>query len=132
MNLIMNAVQAMDKSDGIIRIGTEDVGDSVIIEIEDNGMGIPEENFPKLFSPFFTTKPVGEGTGLGLAISYGIIQKHAGKIDVQTELGKGSVFTIRIPMKNQIQVTEGSKLAVTEAPSVRPSESKWPKNGARS
>ena len=68
------------------------------IKIRDTGPGVPPEHVGKLFNPFFTTKE--KGTGLGLAISYGIIERHSGKIDVETELGKGSTFTISLPIGN--------------------------------
>jgi signal transduction histidine kinase len=71
----------------------------VIVEIEDNGCGIPPENLPRLFDPFFTTKPVGQGTGLGLSVSYGIIRDHGGAIEVDSALGRGSTFRILLPVK---------------------------------
>ena len=75
-----------------------DSNNSVQIDIQDNGSGIDPSHLDKLFDPFFTTKPVGEGTGLGLAISYGIIQDHDGEIEVHSELGVGTTFTIRLPV----------------------------------
>ncbi|MEO1256677.1 MAG: ATP-binding protein, partial [Bacteroidota bacterium] len=92
MNLLSNAVQAMpeEKKDGKIMIYTENLDKSVIIRIMDNGSGIPEEVKKRIFEPFFTTKPVGIGTGLGLSISYGIIEKHDGKIYVNSEVDKGT------------------------------------------
>ncbi|MCH8963235.1 MAG: two-component sensor histidine kinase, partial [Bacteroidetes bacterium] len=73
----------------------------IIIRISDNGVGIPEEHLSKLFNPFFTTKPVGQGTGLGLSISYGIIQKHGGCIEVDSEVGRGTTFTIYLPIEEE-------------------------------
>ena len=70
---------------------------NIIIEISDNGKGIPKEIISKIFNPFFTTKKAGEGTGLGLSIVYKIIRDHGGSIDVVSELGKGSTFTIKLP-----------------------------------
>jgi signal transduction histidine kinase len=70
----------------------------VVVRISDTGKGMSPETLSKLFTPFFTTKPRGQGTGLGLSISYGIITRHKGRIDVQSELGKGSTFTIRLPV----------------------------------
>jgi signal transduction histidine kinase len=67
--------------------------------ISDNGSGIPGKIIDKIFQPFFTTKPTGEGTGLGLALSYDIIKAHGGDLQVETKLGEGSVFTIRLPVK---------------------------------
>jgi signal transduction histidine kinase len=81
----------------VLEVSTEDAKDAVLIRVKDNGVGISAENLPKLFSPFFTTKPAGEGTGLGLAISYGIVHKHGGKLLVASSVGVGTEFTIEIP-----------------------------------
>jgi signal transduction histidine kinase len=67
------------------------------VAISDTGSGIPEDQLSTIFDPFFTTKPVGEGTGLGLSTSYGIIERHSGTIEVKSEVGAGSTFTVRIP-----------------------------------
>jgi len=102
LNLINNALDAMEKTGGIITISTkisEIEPGHIVIVVEDNGLGIPEANLPRLFDPFFTTKPVGKGTGLGLSICYGIINKMGGKIDVQSEVGKGTRFRIWIPFQ---------------------------------
>jgi signal transduction histidine kinase len=72
--------------------------DNVQIKIQDNGTGIPEENLSNIFEPFFTTKPVGHGTGLGLSVSYGIIKEHKGKIEVESEVGVGTTFTVTLPV----------------------------------
>lgn len=96
MNLIVNAVHAVGDG-GVIRIASVWENNQVVIRIADNGKGIPAENIPNLFTPFFTTKPVGEGTGLGLSISMGIVEEHGGAIDVNSEVGKGTVFTVRLP-----------------------------------
>jgi signal transduction histidine kinase len=77
------------------------------ISFTDTGCGMSKEHLSKLFAPFFTTKEPGKGTGLGLAISYGIIQSHNGEIDVESELGKGSTFRIKLPIEKQDQTTEG-------------------------
>ncbi len=95
-NIIDNAVDAMDGV-GEIRIVTKMRGDWVLIEIEDTGPGIPEDVQEQLFSPFFTTKPMGKGTGLGLNISYNIIQKHHGEIKVFSRPGK-TCFSVRLPV----------------------------------
>ncbi len=78
----------------IVKISTKLLGDSVSIEIEDNGTGIPDDVKERIFNPFFTTKPTGEGTGLGLSICYDIIKSHGGEIKVESEYGKGSKFNI--------------------------------------
>lgn len=99
MNIILNASQACKES-VIITIRTYADGNGVYIEIEDNGPGIPEENKTDIFSPFFTTKPVGQGTGLGLSISYKIIcEDHAGRIDVESSK-TGTMFRIFLPQVN--------------------------------
>ncbi len=103
VNLIMNAAQAVNKPEGTIKVSTEDAGEMVKITIADSGVGITPENLSKIFSPFFTTKPVGEGTGLGLAITHGIIQKHHGTIDVQSTVGVGTTFTVQIPFVNSME-----------------------------
>lgn len=99
MNLLVNASQAIEGHDGIITISTECMGDQVNISIGDNGAGIPEATLPKIFDPFFTTKDVGRGTGLGLAISYGIMQKHNGFIEVTSVPGEGTLFLLKLPIK---------------------------------
>ena len=99
MNLLVNAAQSIEGKDGIITISTECVDDQVIISIGDNGAGIPEAVLPKIFDPFFTTKEVGRGTGLGLAISYGIMQKHHGSIEVTSVAGEGTLFLLKLPVK---------------------------------
>jgi len=98
MNLLVNAAQAIEEK-GQIRINTFSEDDHIHIQISDTGMGIPQENLSRIFEPFFTTKEVGKGTGLGLSMSYGIIQKHQGKIDVKSQVGKGTTFTIELPVQ---------------------------------
>jgi signal transduction histidine kinase len=68
------------------------------VSFTDTGPGIPEENLSKIFDPFFTTKRSGKGTGLGLSVSYGIIQRHDGFLEVKSHLGKGSIFTVKLPL----------------------------------
>jgi hypothetical protein len=101
MNLINNSIQAIkakgsSQNDSIL-ITTTDHPETITIEITDTGVGIAEEARQRIFEPFFTTKEVGEGTGLGLSIVFGIIEDHRGTIDVQSEPGKGSTFTITLP-----------------------------------
>jgi len=97
INLIHNAVQAMPNG-GALHISLEDLGETARIRIKDTGCGIEPEAMKRIFDPFFTTKSEGEGTGLGLSVSYGIISTHRGQIQVESEVGKGSVFTILLPI----------------------------------
>jgi len=97
MNLLVNAAQSI-KDQGTITIDTESHDSMVTIRISDTGSGIPKENLSRLFDPFFTTKPVGKGTGLGLSISYGIIKKHNGSIEVESQVGRGTSFTVTLPI----------------------------------
>ena len=98
MNLLINAAQAVEIK-GIITIRTGTQDDQVWIEISDNGKGIPQKDLERIFDPFFTTKPAGKGTGLGLSVSYGIVQKHHGRIEVESELGKGTNFRVWLPIR---------------------------------
>ncbi len=98
LNLLVNAGHAIGEK-GVISIHSWQEEDMVCISISDNGCGIPEENLERLFEPFFTTKEVGKGTGLGLSISYDIIQKHGGEIEVDSKVGLGTTFTIRLPLQ---------------------------------
>jgi signal transduction histidine kinase len=97
MNIIDNSLHAL-KEKGDLYIKTYTENDNVVIIIKDNGSGISKEYLSKIFDPFFTTKPVGEGTGLGLSISYKIIRKHNGNIEVESEEGEGTKFTITLPI----------------------------------
>jgi PAS domain S-box-containing protein len=97
MNLLVNAAHAISER-GTIHIYTECRDEWVYIRIQDTGCGIPPENLSRIFEPFFTTKPVGSGTGLGLSLSYGIVQKHNGRIEVQSEVGVGTSFTVCLPV----------------------------------
>lgn len=99
MNLLINAAHAIDKQPGTIHVRTGVCDADAWIEVEDNGCGIAPENLSRLFDPFFTTKPVGKGTGLGLSLSYGIVQKHGGRIDVDSELGRGTRFRVTLPVR---------------------------------
>ncbi len=98
INLLVNAAHAIPEK-GDVTIETNFAPPHVVIRISDTGKGIAKENLQRIFEPFFTTKAVGQGTGLGLSISYGIIQKHKGTIDVESEVGKGTTFTIRLPIQ---------------------------------
>ncbi len=97
-NLLVNAAQAIERQ-GEIKIITHSVNEHVEVFISDTGSGIPPENLPKIFDPFYTTKEVGKGTGLGLNVSYNIIKKHGGTIDVESTVGAGTTFKICIPVK---------------------------------
>ncbi|MEO1255512.1 MAG: ATP-binding protein, partial [Bacteroidota bacterium] len=101
MNILNNAVQAMpeEKKDAEITIYTEEADKEVMIRMKDNGIGIPDEIKNRIWEPFFTTKEVGVGTGLGMSITYGIIEKHGGKIELSSEVGKGTEFVITLPKK---------------------------------
>lgn len=100
MNILVNAAQAIDKF-GTITIRTERDADAVHITISDTGCGISEAHRGRIFEPFFTTKEVGKGTGLGLSIAYDIIKKHKGEIEVESEEGRGTSFSIKIPVRSQ-------------------------------
>jgi signal transduction histidine kinase len=84
----------------------EPAKERVLISVSDTGAGIHPELIDKIFNPFFTTKPPGEGTGLGLSVSYGIIQDHNGRIEVRSEINKGSTFTIVLPLKEEPVVAD--------------------------
>ncbi|MEZ0575670.1 sensor histidine kinase [Halodesulfovibrio aestuarii] len=103
INLIINATQAMkEQTSGFISISVlkEQVEDFVTLVVSDSGEGIPEEDLPKVFDPFFTSKDVGEGTGLGLSVAYGIIEEFDGEIRVESTLGAGSRFYIDLPLRH--------------------------------
>ena len=97
MNLIVNAAQAIE-SQGTLTISTGVEDAFAVLRFRDTGSGIPADKLGSVFDPFFTTKPIGSGTGLGLSISFGIIQDHGGTIEVQSEVGVGTEFTIRLPL----------------------------------
>jgi len=100
LNLITNAAQATDDKTGEITVATGiATNGQVRVDISDNGHGIPENIVAKIFDPFFTTKEVGQGTGLGLSIAYKIVQEHAGRIEVHSKVGKGTTFTVFLPVK---------------------------------
>ena len=99
LNLLMNAIQACDRA-GTITVQTRaEPGAGIVVEVADNGCGIRPEHRSRLFEPFFTTKPVGQGTGLGLSVSFGIIRDHGGAIEVDSEVGRGSTFRVRLPLE---------------------------------
>jgi len=100
MNLILNAIQAT-KDGGTITIRTQAQDGDCEVAVEDTGCGIPPHVLPHIFDPFFTTKGTGEGTGLGLSVSLGIVERHGGRIFVESEVGKGSVFTVCLPLSGE-------------------------------
>lgn len=107
-NLLINAAQAVAEKGGDVCIRTQMDGDSVVIAVSDNGVGISPENLNRIFDPFFTTKAVGDGTGLGLSISFGIIERHGGKITVESKPGQGSTFTVTLPISYRPGAEDGS------------------------
>ncbi|MCX5892723.1 MAG: HAMP domain-containing sensor histidine kinase, partial [Deltaproteobacteria bacterium] len=106
LNLLMNAIQAVKEPPGEIKISAWTTGQEAVITVADTGVGIPKEELDRIFDPFFTTKEVGVGTGLGLSIVYGIIEKHHGKILVESKEGEGTRFTIRMPYNPEATVAE--------------------------
>jgi PAS domain S-box-containing protein len=101
MALMLNAVDAMDDRRGQLTVRTgrnPNLTDEVFVEIEDNGVGIPRSEHSKIFDPFYTTKPPGRGTGLGLSICYGIVEDHRGRIEVDSQPGRGSIFRVFLPV----------------------------------
>jgi two-component system, NtrC family, sensor kinase len=100
MNLLVNAAQAIEEK-GVITIRSGTAGDEVWLEVADSGKGIAPEHLNRIFDPFFTTKPIGKGTGLGLSLSYGIVQKHHGRIEAKSELGKGTAMRVWLPLRQE-------------------------------
>ena len=102
MNLMSNAAEAMESNGGKLTIATKHLlrEDKLQINFKDSGPGIPEDDIPKLFEPFFTTKKKGKGVGLGLSVAYGIIQEHDGSIYVKSEVGQGTTFQVKLPLKS--------------------------------
>jgi two-component system NtrC family sensor kinase len=107
VNLVVNAVQAMPGGGKLTIHSSLDNNGWVQVAVEDAGHGIAPEHMDKLFMPFFTTKEQEKGVGLGLAVSYGIIERHGGKIEVKSEVGKGSTFTVRLPAYTAKEVSGG-------------------------
>ena len=111
LNLMVNAAEAMPKGGRLLlRTARGQLPGTVKVDVQDTGVGIPEENMKKRVTPFFTTKAIGRGTGLGLAIIYGIVKMHRGQIDVASEVGKGTTFTIslRVQLPSEMAAPEGA------------------------
>jgi signal transduction histidine kinase len=98
MNLLMNACDVLEDG-GTIRVKTARADAGVLLEFADDGPGIPESVVGRIFEPFFTTKPVGKGTGLGLSISHGIVERHGGRMEVDSAVGAGTTFRIHLPIE---------------------------------
>jgi signal transduction histidine kinase len=113
MNLLVNAAHAIPEK-GEITIRTRQQGEEVFVAISDTGTGIAPEHLNRIFEPFFTTKPVGKGTGLGLSLAYSIAQKHQGRIEVHSEPGTGTTFTLWLPI--EAKEVENSETAVLPTP----------------
>jgi signal transduction histidine kinase len=116
LNLVINAAQAIEER-GVIEIRTcRDGRHSVCVEIADTGKGIAPEQLPRIFDPFFTTKPIGKGTGLGLSIAYGIVQRHGGRIEVESAPGAGTRFRIRLPLAGPRPTDAAARRAGSDLP----------------
>ena len=101
LNLLVNAMHAIEsthREDGRITITTEARNGEIVVEVADNGCGIPDEVLPQVFDPFFTTKDVGDGTGLGLSITHSMVQDHGGRLEVESDLGAGTRFRVFLPV----------------------------------
>jgi two-component system NtrC family sensor kinase len=115
LNLVANASQAITGK-GDVWITTSEQGGELCVEVRDNGKGIAAEHLGKIFDPFFTTKDVGEGTGLGLSIAYSIVKDHGGRIDADSDPGKGSAFTVRLPARPEADAAPDSEDAGRPGP----------------
>ncbi|MGE3818919.1 MAG: ATP-binding protein [Isosphaeraceae bacterium] len=115
LNLMTNAIDACEAG-GVVTLSTRREGEKVVLEVSDTGRGIDPAVRGKIFDPFFTTKPIGQGTGLGLSISYGIVKDHGGTISVESELGRGSTFSVTLPIKPVKNPPTSDSKATAEAP----------------
>jgi signal transduction histidine kinase len=107
VNLLLNALTAMPEG-GAIRVTMEQEGDEARVRVTDTGHGMPAEELERIFDPFYTTMPVGKGTGLGLSVSYSIVRQHFGFIEVESIVGGGSTFTVRLPLLTSENADAGS------------------------
>jgi C4-dicarboxylate-specific signal transduction histidine kinase len=116
INLVSNAIDAMDEKDTRPEISDKEKrltirsfveNDHVSVKVIDTGIGMSEEVKNKIFEPFYTTKKVGKGTGLGISISYGIVQDYKGSIEIESEVGKGTAFTLKFPQANAVELDNG-------------------------
>ena len=105
INMLLNAIEAMPEG-GTLTVSTDMEDKKAVVRFADTGVGIPEENLPKILDPFFTTKEQGRGTGLGLSVSYGIVERHRGKLDVKSKVGKGTTFTVKLPITEKTRENE--------------------------
>jgi two-component system NtrC family sensor kinase len=108
VNLSLNACEAMSNG-GTLLMSTTCEDGSVVVKVTDTGCGIKAEHVDQIFEPFFTTKPVGKGTGLGLSVSYGIVHQHGGTLEVESEEGEGTTFTVRLPCEERGREGEGER-----------------------
>jgi signal transduction histidine kinase len=111
LNLFTNAAQATE-GQGTLHIKSWATEEAIHIQVTDNGKGIHPENLTRIFDPFFTTKPEGEGTGLGLAITHQIIQQHGGEISVESRVGEGTRFSIKLPFASLIESEQPAMLEI--------------------
>ncbi|MCK4224101.1 MAG: HAMP domain-containing protein [candidate division Zixibacteria bacterium] len=100
INILLNAIEAMPQG-GTLTVSSGIENEMAAVRFTDTGIGIPQENLPKILDPFFTTKKQGKGTGLGLSVSYGIIERHRGKLEVKSKVGKGTTFTVKLPIEEK-------------------------------
>lgn len=118
LNVLINSLQAMETTGGILTVSTRFEENFVSVNIRDTGKGISQSNLQKVFEPFFTTKSPDKGTGLGLSVSYSIIKAHNGDIEVQSQLGKGTEFRIKLPVRPQMEKQLEKVLELTTTPAV--------------